>query len=213
MPAAARRRPRSRRSAGPARRARCAAPPSARSGLRACAGRRPRTRADRRGTWGRSAPLLTRRPRDRRGRCAAGRARRTWATRSAGRGRRRPCRSRAPASWWRPDTAAARLQQLLDLGALLARERAVVGAGDLLAGLAGGVVAVLAGGELVQAQRHPLGGAAVVDEDDRRVVLAHLRQQLRVDRRPDRVSRGLAACKGLQRIGCASAREARRRRR
>ena len=43
---------------------------------------------------------------------------------------------------------------------LLARERAVVGARDLLLG------------ELVQAQREPLGEAAVVDEDDRRAVLA-----------------------------------------
>ena len=83
------------------------------------------------------------------------------------------------------------LQQLLDLRALLTGERPVVGTGDLLSGLAGGVVAVLGGGELVQAQRHPLGGAAVVDEDDRRVVLAHLTQQLRVDRRPDRAFRAL----------------------
>ena len=67
-----------------------------------------------------------------------------------------------------------RLQQLLDLDALLARERAVVGAGDLFLG------------ELVQPQREPLGEAAVVDEDDRRAVLAHEREQLGVDRRPDR---------------------------
>ena len=47
-------RPRSRRSAGRARRAGCAARPSSRSRPRACAWRRPRTRAGRRGTWGRS---------------------------------------------------------------------------------------------------------------------------------------------------------------
>ena len=52
----------------------------------------------------------------------------------------------------------AGLQVLLDEHALLAREAAVVRAGDL------------ALGELVQAQREPLGEAAVVDEDDRRAV-------------------------------------------
>ena len=40
--------------------------------------------------------------------------------------------------------------------------------------------------ELVQPQRDALGRAAVVDEHDRRGVLAHQPQQLRVDRRPDR---------------------------
>ena len=39
---------------------------------------------------------------------------------------------------------------------------------------------------LVQALGDPLGAAAVVDEDDRRVVLADQPQQLRVDRGPDR---------------------------
>ena len=84
----------------------------------------------------------------------------------------------------------AGLQQLLDLRALLARERAVVGARDL----AGCVLP----GELVQAQRDALGRAAVVDEDDRRVVLADEPQQLGIDRRPDRVARGLAAGDGLR---------------
>ena len=46
-------------------------------------------------------------------------------------------------------------------------------------------------GELVEAQREPLGGAAVVDEDDRRAVLAHEREQLGIDRRPDRLARRL----------------------
>ena len=72
-----------------------------------------------------------------------------------------------------------RLQQLLDLDPLLARERAVVGARDLLFG------------ELVQAEREPLGEPAVVDEDDRRAVLAHEPEQLGVDGRPDRAEPAL----------------------
>ena len=73
----------------------------------------------------------------------------------------------------------ARLQLLLDDRALLAGERAVVGAGDVLLR------------ELVEAQREALGAAAVVDEDDRRAVLADEPQQLGVDRRPDRLARRL----------------------
>ena len=84
---------------------------------------------------------------------------------------------------------AALLQQLLDDRPLLARERSVVGAGDLLLC------------ELVQAQRDPLGRAAVVDEDDRRAVLADQCEELGVDRRPDRRARALAAGEGLERIG------------
>ena len=61
--------------------------------------------------------------------------------------------------------------------ALLAREAAVVGARDLLAG------------QLVEPQREPLGQAAVVDEDQRRAVGAHQVEQLGVDRRPDRARR------------------------
>ncbi len=100
-----------------------------------------------------------------------------------------------------------RLEELLDQGSLLVGERAVVGAGDLLVGhrLAGVLVAgivvagVLGSGELalrnvvmqlVQALRQALGGAAVVDEDDRRVVGLDQAQQLRVDRRPDRAHVG-----------------------
>ncbi len=106
------------------------------------------------------------------------------------------------------------LEQLLDLRPLLARERAVVGAGDLArrgvrrlaAGprpVAGGVprvvsLRVLARGKLVQPQRDALGRAAVVDEHDRRVVLLYQPEQLGVDRRPDRSPRGLAAGDGLQ---------------
>ncbi len=94
----------------------------------------------------------------------------------------------------------AGLEQLLDVGALLARERAVVGAGDFDRL---GVLAVAAGalrGELVEAQRNALGGAAVVDEHDRGGVLAHEVQQLGVDGGPDRASRGLAAGERLERI-------------
>ena len=65
------------------------------------------------------------------------------------------------------------LQELLDDDSLLARERAVVRACQLLSG------------ELVDAEREPLGEAAVVDEHDRRSVLAHELEDRRVDRRPD----------------------------
>ena len=60
-----------------------------------------------------------------------------------------------------------RLQVFLDQHALLARERAVMRARDLLLR------------ELVQAQREPLREPAVVDEDDRRAVLAHELEQRR----------------------------------
>ena len=70
----------------------------------------------------------------------------------------------------------AALQQLFDLDPLLARERAVVSARDLVLG------------QLVQAQREALGETAVVDEDDRGAVLAHELEERRVDRRPDRVA-------------------------
>ena len=88
----------------------------------------------------------------------------------------------------------AGLEHLLHHRALLARQRAVVRAGQLLAG------------HLVQAQGHPLGAAAVVDEHDRRLVLADELEQLGIDRRPDRAPRGLAAgqrieVRGRRRIG------------
>ncbi len=93
----------------------------------------------------------------------------------------------------------ARLQQLLHLRALLARQRAVVGARDVRVG------------QLVQAQRHALGRAAVVDEHDRRRVGLDELQQLRVDRRPDggagrlapgeRVEGVVGGVRGLRRIG------------
>ena len=64
----------------------------------------------------------------------------------------------------------AGLQQLLDDRALLARERAVMGARDLADGLVG---VELRGRvrELVEPQRQPLGAAPAVDEHDRRRVL------------------------------------------
>ena len=74
---------------------------------------------------------------------------------------------------------AAGLQILFDEDALLARERAVMRARDLVVR------------QLVQSEREPLGEAAVVDEHDRRAVLADEPQDLRVDRRPDRVRTAL----------------------
>ena len=83
----------------------------------------------------------------------------------------------------------AGLEHLLDDDALLARERPVVGARDVLLG------------ELVEAQGEALRAAAVVDEDDRRAVLAHERQQLGIDRGPDRLARRLAAGERIERVG------------
>ena len=96
----------------------------------------------------------------------------------------------------------AGLQQLLDDRALLARERAVVGAGDLDGRRVLGAVGV---GELVEAQRQALGAAAGVDEDDRRAVLADEPQDLGVDRRPDRLARRLAADERVERVEVAGA--------
>ena len=81
--------------------------------------------------------------------------------------------------------------------ALLARERAVVRAGDLLLG------------ELVEPQREPLGEAAVVDEDDRRAVRSHELEQRRVDRRPDRrAPRSVPASNSpVGRTGCETRRQ------
>ena len=80
----------------------------------------------------------------------------------------------------------ARLQRLLDDQPLLAGQRAVVRAGERLLG------------QLVQPQRQPLGRAAVVDEDQRRAVLADELEQLRVDRRPDRLAGRLAALERVE---------------
>ena len=115
-----------------------------------------------------------------------------------------------------------RLEQLLDHLPLLAREGAVVGAGDLRVAIQRygrprlALRALLVGQlrlvellrvHLVEALGHALGAAAVVDEDDRRGVLANELQQLRVDRRPDRVPVGRVA--GHLDVGRAGAGELR----
>ena len=75
----------------------------------------------------------------------------------------------------------ARLQVFLDQHPLLARQAAVVGARDF------------ALGELVQAEREPLGEPAVVDEHDRRAVRLDQAQELGVHRGPDRLAAVLGA--------------------
>ena len=126
-------------------------PSSPRSHPRASRARPPPTRADRRGTSGRCAPSTSRRARGPRGRSAAGpRATdlgdSTWITRST------RAHVDAELEARRRDEArdASRLEILLDDHALLARQRAVVSARDLLLR------------ELVQPQREPLGQAPVV---------------------------------------------------
>ncbi len=58
-------------------------------------------------------------------------------------------------------------------------------------------------GEVVEPQRQPLGGAAVVDEQDRRLVRFDQLDQLGVDRRPDRAAGRLAARQRIDvRRGC-----------
>ena len=69
------------------------------------------------------------------------------------------------------------LQSVFDLEALLARERAVVRAHEVLLG------------ELVEARGEALGEAPRVREDDRGPVRPDQLQQRRVDRRPDRAAR------------------------
>ena len=76
-------------------------------------------------------PSRPRAARGRRGRSAGARARPTSATRPGSRGRRRPCRCRARATSGDEARDPARLQVLLDQHPLLARQAAVVGAGDL----------------------------------------------------------------------------------
>src|SRR5207342_204245 len=68
----------------------------------------------------------------------------------------------------------AELELILDLEPLLARDRAVVRASELLAG------------ELVETGREALGQAARVDEHDRRTVRPDQLEYLGMDRRPDR---------------------------
>ncbi len=82
------------------------------------------------GTWGRPRPWRRRRPGVRRGRRAAGRRRRRAATRPGRPGRRRPCRCQLQAGGRHHRGQAARLEVLLDQGALLLGDRAVMRAGD-----------------------------------------------------------------------------------
>ena len=89
------------------------------------------------------------------------------------------------------------LELVLDDDALLARERPVVGAGDLARGSPPRASASCAG-EVVEPQRDALGRAPVVHEDERGAVLADQAQQLRVDGRPDAAPRGLAAGDGVE---------------
>ena len=189
-PVVARRRP-SRRSAGRARRAGCAARPSSRSRRRACASRPPRTRAGRRGTWGRCGPCETSptpwpaRPMRCRPRVTDfGDS--TWSTRSTApmsmpsSSERRGDQARAA----RPDLSSSST-----IEPLLARERAVVGAGDLAARRPSPSVCRV-GRARSAASPAARPAAAVVDEHDRRAVRADQLQQLGVDRRPDRAARG-----------------------
>ena len=69
---------------------------------------------------------------------------------------------------------ASGLQVLLDLGALLARQGAVMRPGDLFFG------------SVVEPQREPLRETAVVDEDDGRAVRADELDERGIDGRPDR---------------------------
>ena len=110
------------------------------------------------------------------------RARPTSATRPGARGRRRPCRCRARASEvaTRHGSSPA-LSSSSTTSALLARERAVVGARDLRP-------APSSSRQLVSRSASRSARAAVVDEDDRRAVLADQLEQLGVDRRPDRAA-------------------------
>ena len=69
---------------------------------------------------------------------------------------------------------AAGLEQILDLAARLARQRAVMRAHQRLAG------------QLVERAGQPLGEPPAVDEEQRRLVRANQLEQPRVNRRPDR---------------------------
>jgi hypothetical protein len=86
----------------------------------------------------------------------------------------------------------AGLQHLLDHESLLAREGSVGGAGDLVLG------------QLIQSQRQPLGGAPVVDEQDRRPVRLNELEQLGVDRGPDRPTRRLGTADERVEVGRGS---------
>lgn len=72
----------------------------------------------------------------------------------------------------------------------------MVGTGDLARALPRRLS--LLGGEVVETQGDAFGGAPIVDEDERRAVLAYQTQKLRIDRRPDAAPRGFAARHSVQ---------------
>ncbi len=102
-----------------------------------------------------------RRARDRRGRPAAGRARPTSGSRPGSRGRPRPCRSRARATTSRRGTGCGPPSGLPRSSTRCSRASEPWWAR-----------AMLCLGQLVEAKREPLGETPVVDEHDRRAVLA-----------------------------------------
>ena len=69
---------------------------------------------------------------------------------------------------------AARLERILDLGALGARQQSVMRADERLAG------------EVIERRGQPFGDAPAVDEDERRSMLAHQFEQAWMDGGPDR---------------------------
>ena len=129
------------------------------------------------------------------------------------RGRPRPCRCRARASSSRRGTAA-RPPSAAPRPWSAPRARASRGGRGRSPCRTGPVclAIVLLGGELVQAQRHALGGATVVDEDDRRVVL-RARARAARGRSPARSSRDVDSppVERLERIAAPGRRAAARR--
>jgi hypothetical protein len=112
----------------------------------------------------------------------------------------RPTRCRPRATDFGLSTGnPAGLQVLLDHEPLLARERAVMRAGDLVLG------------ELVQAHRQPLRETPVVHEHDCRPVRTHELEQRRVDGGPDRARGRLVAGGHLDPVGHDRLRELGRR--
>ena len=101
----------------------------------------------------------------------------TAGPRSAPPGRWRPCRSPARGTSGDDRGQAPGLERVLDLRALLAGQRAVVRARQLLPR------------QLVERRRQPLGQAPAVHEDQGRAVGADELQQPRMDRGPDRAAR------------------------
>ena len=103
---------------------------------------------------------------------------RARATPPGRRGRPRPCRCRARGRGGDDRAQVPLLQRVLDLEPLLARDRAVVGADEVLLG------------ELVEPRGEPFGEPPLVHEHDRGAVRADQLEEHRVDRRPDRGASG-----------------------